>query len=114
MAIELQSNRRFRVGRQGRVCGLLPSGGGPAAIFDARIGQLTLATSMALLGHRNPETELLLREDPALAWVTLAGETSMFDLLEHPGALPEPYAKKLRERSGADAGERGPSILGVD
>ena len=53
--------------------GLLPSGGGPAAMFDPKIGQLALASAKALLGHRNPETELALKEDPALAWVTLAG-----------------------------------------
>ncbi len=109
VAIELQSKRRFRADDKVAAAGLLPSGGGPAAMFDPRIGQLTLETSLALLGHKNPETELALKEDPALAWVTLAGETSMFDLIDHPGGLPDPYAKKLRElgeRAKASAGHR--------
>src|SRR5262249_588855 len=39
-----------------------------------------------------------------LAWVTLAGELSLFDLIEQPDALPPSYAKALRDlaqRSGS-------------
>jgi hypothetical protein len=97
VALELQSKRRFRVDDGVALFGLLPSGGGPAAIFDTRMGQLALESATALLGHKNVETELALKEDPVLAWVTFAGETSLFDLLDNPRALPEPYAKKLAE-----------------
>ena len=113
VAIELQSKRRFRVDDGVALPGLLPSGGGPAAIFDTQMGQLALESATALLGHKNMETELPLKEDPALAWVTLAGETSLFDLLDNPRALPEPYAKKLSRAGEAGAVERGPSVLGV-
>ncbi len=109
VAVELQSKRRFRVDDGVALHGLLPSGGGPAAIFDSRMGQLALKSATALLGHKNLETELALKEDPALAWVTLAGETSLFDLLDNPRAMPEPYAKKLAElerRTQAAAGHR--------
>jgi hypothetical protein len=44
----------------------------------------------------NPETGLALRDDPVLAWVTLAGEISMFDLIENPGALPPTFAAELK------------------
>ena len=97
VAVELQSRRRFRVDDGVALHGLLPPGGGPAAIFDSRMGQLALESATALLGHKNVETELALKEDPALAWVTLVGETSLFDLLDNPRAMPEPYAKKLSE-----------------
>jgi hypothetical protein len=109
VAIELQSKRRFRVDDGVALMGLLPSGGGPAAIFDPKMGQLALESATALLGHKNQETDLALKEDPALAWVTLMGETSLFDLLESPGSLPDPYAKKLHElekRAKSSAGHR--------
>ena len=109
VAIELASKRRYRKDDGVALPGLLPSGGGPAAMFDPRMGQLALQTATALLGHRNPETGLALKRDPALAWVTLYGETSLFDLKDNPAALPEPYVKKLRElseRSGGSSGAR--------
>jgi hypothetical protein len=97
VAIELQSKRRFRLDDRVALFGSLPSGGGPAAIFDPLMGQLALQSATALLGHKNSETELALKEDPVLAWVTLLGETSLFDLPDNPASLPEPYAKKLHE-----------------
>ena len=103
VAIELASKRRFRVEDGVAVSGSLPSGGGPAAIFDPKIGQLMLRSAKALLSHENPETQLTLKEDPALAWVTLFGETSLFDQIDNPEALPGPYAKALH-----DLGERAP------
>ena len=107
VAIELQSKRRFRVDDGVALFGSLPSGGGPAALFDPKIGQLALQSATALLGHTNPETDLALKQDPVLAWVTLLGETSLFDLPDNPGSLPEPYAKKFHELQ-----KRAPSSLG--
>ena len=75
---------------------MLPAGGGPAAQFDPAIGKLALESARALLAHVNPETGLALRDDPVLAWVTLAGEVSLFNLIERPDALPLPYAKELQ------------------
>jgi hypothetical protein len=95
VALELLSKRRFRGGDGVAVPGLLPAGGGPAADFDSTIGKLTLASARALLAHVNPETGLALRDDPVLAWVTLAGEVSLFDLIDNPDALPPNYAKDL-------------------
>ncbi len=107
VAVDLLSKRRFRAEDGVASFGLLPSGGGPAAFFDPTIGKLTMASAKALLGHKNPETELALGEDPALAWVTLAGETSMFDLLSNPNALPASYAKTLRELAEKSTGTTG-------
>jgi hypothetical protein len=110
VALELQGGRRFRVGDGVALPGLLPPGGGPAAQFDPTIGKLALTTAQALLGHVNPETGLALAEDPALAWVTLAGEVSLFDLIERPDALPAPYARALHtlaeKARGGVAGRR--------
>jgi hypothetical protein len=109
IAIELQSKRLFRSEDGVSVPGLLPSGGGPAAHFDPTMTKLELEAAQALLEHVNPETGLALRDDPVLAWVTLAGEVSLFNLLEDPEALPAPYDKALRalaEKSTGGAGKR--------
>src|SRR5262249_6754813 len=62
LALELQGGRRFRSGDGVVQPGLLPPGGGPAALVDPTIGQLALATARDLLGHVNPETGLALRD----------------------------------------------------
>ena len=83
LAIELQAGRRFRDGDTAIANGRqLPNGGGPAAAFDPLIRVAALNTAKLLLDHRNPETGRTLRDEPGLAWVTLAGELSLFDLPE--------------------------------
>jgi hypothetical protein len=109
VALELQSNRRFRVQDGVAHAGLLPSGGGPAALFDPTIGKLALESARSLLARENSETKLALRDDPALAWITLFGELSLFDLIENPDSAPASYAKELRaltEKSKGAAGRR--------
>ncbi len=113
VAVELLSKRRFRAEDGVGSPALLPSGGGPAVFFDPAIGQLTLASAKALLGHENPETGLALKKDPALAWVTLAGETSMFDLINNPNALPAPYAKTLHDLNEKANGTSERKLLGI-
>jgi hypothetical protein len=66
-------------------------------VFDSRLTKLELDAAKALLAHVNPETGVSLRSDPALAWVTLAGELSLFNLIDDPSALPADYAKELRD-----------------
>ncbi len=113
VALELLSKRRFR-GEDGvAVPGMLPAGGGPAAQFDPTIGKLTLESARALLAHVNPETGLALRDDPVLAWVTLTGEVSLFDLIDTPDALPPPYAKDLTALAEKSQGGAGTSFLGI-
>ncbi|MEW4566552.1 hypothetical protein AB1L88_01665 [Tautonia sp. JC769] len=102
VAITLQSQARFRSGdpvSQGRA---LPPGGGPAAAFDPDLRDRTRRLAEALLTRINPETGLALRDDPVLAWVTIAGELSLFNLIEDPDALPPTQSEALRERSRAD------------
>src|SRR5262249_55499297 len=109
VALELLSDRRFRAEDGVAVPGLLPAGGGPAAQFDPKIGKLVLESAKGLLDHVNPETGLALRDDPALAWVSLAGEVSPFHQIERPAALPAPYAKHLHalaERTPGGSGRR--------
>lgn len=96
VAIELMSGRRFRSGDDFPGVDRLPPGGGPAAAFDPEIRARAIRAAEALLNHVNPETGLPLRDDPALAWVTLAGELSLFDLLESPRALPPESAEILK------------------
>ncbi|MFI5457121.1 MAG: hypothetical protein ACHRXM_16875 [Isosphaerales bacterium] len=107
VALELQSKRRFRIEDGVTLPGSLPAGGGPASLFDPLIGKLELASARALLGRVNPETELALRDDPALAWVTLSGETSLFNLIDNPNALPAPYAEALHALAAKSSGGSG-------
>ena len=107
VALELQSARRFR-GEDGiDDPGTLPLGGGPASVFDPAIAKRALESAKALLAHVNPETGLPLRDDPALAWVTLAGEISLFDLIDNPDLLPSDYAKELRALAAKTATSSG-------
>jgi len=109
VAVELLSKRRFRTEDGVASPGLLPPGGGPAAFFDPTIRKLNLDAAERFLTRVNPETGLSLRDDPALAWVTLAGEVSIFDLISEPDSLPLPYAKAFRtmlDRSTSASGRR--------
>jgi hypothetical protein len=96
IALEFLTARRFR--SEDKVAGGLglPPGGGPAAAFDPKIRALALETAQKLLDHVNPETGLALKDDPVLAWVVLAGELTLFDLLPHPDALPPDSAAILK------------------
>ena len=109
VALELQGARRFRPDDGVAMPGALPPGGGPAAVFDPTITKLQTDAAKALLAHVNPETGLALKDEPALAWVTLAGELSLFNLLDNPSALPGDYAKELKAlaaKSTAGTGKR--------
>ncbi|RUL89294.1 hypothetical protein [Tautonia sociabilis] len=101
IALGLLSQARFRANDSIADFRALPPGGGPAAAFDPNIRDRTLRFAEALLTHVNPETGLALKDDPVLAWVTLAGEHSLFDLIDQPDALPPRQAEALRERSRA-------------
>ena len=109
IALELQSVRRYRSEDGVADVEQLPLGGGPAAAFDSTLGQLALGSARALLEHVNPETGLALRDDPVLAWVTLAGELSLFNQIEDPHGLTPHYAESLRKlaaQSPSGAGRR--------
>ncbi len=83
VAIEFQGARRFRDGDTSIPDGRkLPAGGGPAAAFDPKVRAAALAAIDLLLNHKNAETGRTLKAEPALAWFTLAGELSLFDLVE--------------------------------
>jgi len=96
VAIELQGSRRFRDGDGDTIAGarMLPPGGGPTAAFDPAVREAARKMAEALLSRVNPETKLPLRDDPALAWITLAGELSLFDLVD---------AAEKESKSEADA-----------
>ena len=97
LALTLQGQARFRADDEVPGGRSLPPGGGPASAFDPSIRDRAARVAEALLTHRNPETGLPLADDPALAWVTLAGEHSLFDLLDDPDALPDSQAEALRD-----------------
>jgi hypothetical protein len=98
VALEILGQRRFRAGDEVKEPRRLKPGGGPAAAFDPAIRQRATETAQALLEHVNPETKLALRDDPVLAWVALAGEHSLFDLIDEPEALGSERAEALKER----------------
>jgi hypothetical protein len=106
VALELQGKRRFRTGDGVTAPGMLPPGGGPAALFDPTLSKLAIDSARALLGHVNPETGLALKDDPVLAWVTLTGEVTLFNLIDNADSLPAAYAKALQ--SLAEKAKGGP------
>ncbi|MGE3819119.1 MAG: hypothetical protein AB7I30_06755, partial [Isosphaeraceae bacterium] len=109
VAIELQGARRFRSGDGVAMPGALPAGGGPAALFDPVMTKLAAESARAFLSRKNGETGKSLNEYSGLAWVTLAGETSLFDLIDNPLALPGDHAKTYRDlaaRSTSGTGRR--------
>ena len=98
VAIELQGARRFRDGDTSIPNGRkLPPGGGPAAAFDPNVREAARKAAELLLTHVNPETGLALRDDPVLAWITLAGELSLFDLVDAAEKESGAEATALRE-----------------
>jgi hypothetical protein len=97
IALELQSMRRYRAGDGLEGYRSLSPGGGPAAAFDPTIRSRVLKTAEDLLTHVNPETGLALRDDPVLAWITVAGELTLFDLIEHPELLPTEASDALKK-----------------
>ncbi len=109
VALEIQGARQFRAEDGVADPGRLPPGGGPAATFVPAIVGLEKETARALLAHVNPETGLALRDDPVLAWVTLAGEVSLFDLIDDLHALSPDDAAALKARvqsTGHGSGRR--------
>ena len=102
LAIALQGQARFRSGDNVPSGHLLPAGGGAAAAFDPAIRERTRRLAEALFSHVNPETGLALRDEPALAWVTLAGSLTLFDLIDHPDSLPKEQADALRDLMRSD------------
>ncbi|WP_240911249.1 hypothetical protein [Paludisphaera soli] len=107
VALELLGGRRFRAEDEVKAAGLLPAGGGPAALLDPGIGKLARDTSVAFLSRRNAETGRTLLDDPGVAWVTLAGEVSLFDLIDRPDSLPAVYGAELRARAEKARGVSG-------
>lgn len=79
-SFEMHSQRRFRVGDGIQDAGTLPSGGGPAAIFDNQITKKIDDLSMKILKENRPVSQTTLADDPHLAWVTEMGEISMIEL----------------------------------
>ena len=82
VALELQAARRFRDGDAIPDGRKLPPGGGPAAAFDPSVRKAATDAARLLLDHVNPEIKLPLRDEPALAWIALAGELSLFDVAD--------------------------------
>jgi len=99
IALELQGAARFRAEDGIEGYRELPLGGGPAAAFDPVIRERATQVAAQLLEHENTVTGLTLADEPAIAWITLAGELSLFDLIDDPDALPEVQAEALRRRA---------------
>jgi hypothetical protein len=97
IALDLNSARRVRAGDDVPGGPALPPGGGPAAAFEPSYSALVARFARDLLDHVNPETGLALKDNPALAWVAISGEASLFDLIDDPDALPGPIESQLRE-----------------
>jgi hypothetical protein len=97
IALELQAQRRFREKDGLADVRRLAPAGGAAAAFDPDVRKRAVEAARLLLEHVNPETGKALKDEPALAWVTLAGERSLFNLIDAPGSLLPRQAKLLRK-----------------
>lgn len=100
ISICLNGARRVRDGDGVAGAAMLPAGGGPAVAFDPKFAHVIAQFADALLGHVNPETGRALRDDPALAWVTISGEQSLFNLIETPDILPRTSTDVLNLLAG--------------
>ena len=114
VALELLASRRFREGDEVPGWIGLPPGGGAAAAFDPTIRALTLKAAKDLLGHVNPETKLALRDDPVLAWVTLAGERTLLDRDDPDSPLPEESRAVLRSEENRGGHRRSATDVEAD
>lgn len=101
VALELQSQVRLREGDGLAGARALPPGGGPALGFDPVLRDRLVKVAKALLDHVNPETGRAYRDEPAVAWVTLSGEASLFDQIDGERTLPEGLVQGLRKASAA-------------
>jgi hypothetical protein len=101
LSVELMADRLLRQADPVPGGSTLPPGGGPALGFEPKLRELAVEFARALLGHVNPETGLALKDDPALAWVVISGEQSLFDLIDRPGALSPESAEALRKLGSA-------------
>jgi hypothetical protein len=97
VSIELLTVRRFREGDgiPGWL-GLVP-GGGASSAFDPMIRDRIIQAAAKLLERVNPETKLALKDDPVLAWVTIAGELSLLDRLDSDDPLPAEFETELKQ-----------------
>ncbi len=112
VALELQSARKFRDGDSADIptARHLPPGGGPAAAFDPGVREAARRAAEALLSHVNPETGAALRDEPALAWITLAGELSLFDLVDaadHESGTEAAAVRNLMRKDDVPNARRG-------
>lgn len=98
VAFDLLNGRRYREGDAVAAFRDLPAGGGPVAAFSAHLRDLVLATASEWLGHQpTGPTSRALKNNPGVAWITLANEISLFDLIDEPAMLPPPHAEALRQ-----------------
>lgn len=114
VALELQGARRLREGDAVPDGRKLPPGGGPAAAFDADLRALVLANATELLNHVNPETGRAWKDEPGLAWVTLAGELTLFDRPEVAAREPkgtDDAIRSLMRRAEVPSTPRGWSTV---
>ncbi len=101
VALEFQAMRRFRFEDDVPTPELLGYGGGPGAIVDPKLHAALLKAAEQLLGHVNSETGIALKDDPMLAWFTLFGEISLYDLIDDPNALPPSIQTALKSKGVA-------------
>ena len=132
--MNLLTMRRFRSGEGVAEAEKIQPGGKPVAFFDPKLIELQKKYAKDLLGHKNPYTGLRYAEEPAVAFVELTNENSLFDFWKwdnlngylgglKKGSIPPYYVaeldqlwnQQLKEKYGRDSNSKRPlfATLGI-
>ncbi len=109
IAMDLMVTRRFRPDDGVEAYGDLEFGGKMAAHFDERILQLQEDYARRLLSTRNPYTGLAYAEDPAIAFVSIINESSLYlnGAISSYQKLPPVYRQRLLDAFARRQNARG-------
>jgi len=81
--LNLLTKRSFTAKDEVREYEKLHEGGKAAAMFNRRLIELQKEYARLILTHRNPYTNLMYKDDPAIALIEIINESHLFDPRSH-------------------------------